>query len=261
MSLVEARPARDLAGVSVSDVLTSRARERAASSYATTALSIFAHGALISLLVVTSRSRPQGTFIPIALPVRVVSPSALQRPGSAPSAAAPSPAQKARPVIEKAAEVQKPSERALPAPGKTKKRLPEPPAPAMARTAGARSRTAGPAVELPSAGEPGGGTGTSSFGAAVSAFDADFPFAYYVEQLQSLIGANWLKPDVPSGTSCQVAFRVLRSGQVSDIRVEAASGLPYYDRAATRALYAANPLPPLPPEFRGDALGVHIRFQ
>jgi TonB family protein len=145
-------------------------------------------------------------------------------------------------------------------PDSAKKRRPEPPAPAARRAPGG---TALPSLDLPSAGDASAsGTATGlSFGAAVSNFDSDFPFAYYVEQLQSLIGANWLKPDVPPGTSCQVSFRILRSGQVTDVRVEVPSALAFYDRAATRALYAANPLPPLPPEFRGESLGVHIRFQ
>ena len=107
----------------------------------------------------------------------------------------------------------------------------------------------------------GGSPGLTNFGASVSGFDADFPFAYYAEQIQSLIGANWLKPDVPQGTACVVTFRIQRSGQVTDVKVETPSGLPFYDRAATRSIYAANPLPPLPPEFRREELGVHIRFQ
>ena len=61
--------------------------------------------------------------------------------------------------------------------------------------------------------------------------------------------------------SAVIAFRILRSGQVTDVKIEVPSGIPVYDRAATRSVYAANPLPPLPPEYRGDALGVHIRFQ
>ncbi len=106
-----------------------------------------------------------------------------------------------------------------------------------------------------------GSPGLTNFGASVSGFDADFPFAYYAEQLQSLIGANWLKPEAPSGTACVVSFHIQRSGQVTDVKVETPSGLGFYDRAATRSVYSANPLPPLPPEFRGDVLGVHIRFQ
>ena len=88
-----------------------------------------------------------------------------------------------------------------------------------------------------------------------------FPFAYYAEQLQALIGANWLKPDAPDGTACIVTFRIQRSGQVTDVKIETPSGLAFYDRAASRSIYSANPLPPLPPEFRRDELGVHIRFQ
>ena len=81
------------------------------------------------------------------------------------------------------------------------------------------------------------------------------------EQLQALIGANWLKPDAPAGTVCVVTFRIQRSGQVTDVKIETPSGLAFYDRAASRSIYSANPLPPLPPEFRRDELGVHIRFQ
>ncbi|HMM35153.1 MAG TPA: energy transducer TonB, partial [Thermoanaerobaculia bacterium] len=106
-----------------------------------------------------------------------------------------------------------------------------------------------------------GSPGLSSFGGSLSGFDSDFPFSYYAEQIQALIGANWLKPDVAEGTACVVTFRIQRSGQVTDVKVETSSGLAFYDRAAARAIYSANPLPPLPPEFRGEQLGVHIRFQ
>jgi TonB family protein len=58
-----------------------------------------------------------------------------------------------------------------------------------------------------------------------------------------------------------VTFRIQRSGQVTDVKVETPSGLAFYDRAASRSIYSANPLPPLPPEFQRDELGVHIRFQ
>ena len=56
--------------------------------------------------------------------------------------------------------------------------------------------------------------------ASVTSLDADFPFAYYVEQLLSLIGANWFKPESAEGTSCVVSFRVQRSGQVTDVKVD-----------------------------------------
>jgi len=53
----------------------------------------------------------------------------------------------------------------------------------------------------------------------------------------------------------------MRSGQVTDVKVDSSSGVSYYDRAAERAVYAANPLPPLPPDYRNESLGVHLKFQ
>lgn len=254
--------------MTVSEVLEERLRRRDAPHGAATALSLAAHAAFVVLLVLISQPRKLTTPPVLSLPVRVISPGALARLSAPPApAAAPEEAPR-RPVIEKVKEeAPPPSKAALPLPDKGKK--PKETKPAPAPRAAASSPTTSPAngaaVELPSAGAGlGGGNGSpglTNFGASVSGFDADFPFAYYAEQIQSLIGANWLKPDVPEGTACVVTFRIQRSGQVTDVKVETPSGLGFYDRAATRSVYAANPLPPLPPEFRREELGVHIRFQ
>ncbi len=236
--------------MTVSEVLEQRLRS-GEPRVAVTALSLLGHGIFILLLALISRPRPPA-FVPIALPVRVVSPSALYRPTAPPAPApapAPEPERKPRPVLEKANEAPPPSAKAMPAP-KAKKVKPAPaPQPA-------------PSIDLPSAGgSAAGAAGGLSFGTSVEGLDVDFPFSYYVEQILSLIGANWFKPDVPEGTACIVAFRIQRSGQVTDVRLDASSGLPFYDRAAVRAVYSANPLPPLPSEFQGDQLGVRLRFR
>ncbi|HEV8268081.1 MAG TPA: TonB family protein [Thermoanaerobaculia bacterium] len=228
-------------------------------------LSILAHGLFLLALAYISRPKPMAV-IPQAVPVRVVSAASLSRPAPGPAVAKPE-AAKAKPVIEKVEpEKPVPSAKAMPE-AKDKKAKPEkekPKAQPAAKVAEARPSGSGgpPALELPSAGAASGEVGgTSSFGTSVSSFDADFPFSYYVEQLLSLIGANWLKPNAPDGTFCVLTFRIQRTGQVTDVKVESPSAYSYYDRAASRALYAANPLPPLPPEFKGDQLGVHLRFQ
>ena len=252
--------------MTVSEILEERIRRPDAPHGFATALSLAAHAAFFAFLVLISQPRKLTTPPLLSLPVRVVSPGALARltaPPAAPPTEAPAPA---RPAIEKVREeAPVPSKEALPVPEKGKKAKDRVPTPAP-RPASASPRSAGngSAVELPSAGSGLGGEATpglTNFGASVSGFDADFPFAYYAEQLQSLIGANWLKPDVPAGTACVVTFRIQRSGQVTEVKVETPSGLGLYDRAATRSIYAANPLPPLPPEFRAEELGVHIRFQ
>jgi TonB family protein len=255
------------APLTVSEILARRAAGGRAPAPLAAGLSILAHAAFVVAVILTSRPRHVPTAIPISLPVRVVSPAALGRPQAAPAPVAPAPvteappeASKARPVIEK-----KPSEKIEPSPNampalKSAKAKPTPPKVA------APGKGAAPALDLPSA--PGlpsgtaGGTGaTLSFGTDVAAFDADFPFSYYVQQLVSLIGANWFRPDAPEGTVCTVSFRIQRTGQVAEVKVESGSGASYYDRAAVRAVYAANPLPPLPNDYRNEQLGVHLRFR
>jgi protein TonB len=259
--------AREAAGAprTVSEILVLRAHAGQAPAALTAGLSFLAHAAFLVAVLLAGRPRRLPVAIPISLPVRVVSPAALGRPEArpAPSPAAPvaEPAPpKARPVIEKKLDEKAvPSARAMPAP-KPAKAKPTPP------KAAAPAKGAPPAVDLPAApGVPSGTAGLTggalSFGADVAAFDADFPFSYYVQQLVSLIGANWFRPDAPDETVCTVSFRIQRSGQIADVRVETTSGVSYYDRAAVRAVFAANPLPPLPTDYRNEQLGVHLRFR
>ncbi len=255
------------APLTVSEILARRARDGRPPTTLSAGLSILAHAAFVVAVILTSRPRHVPAAIPISLPVRVVSPAAL---GRAEAAAAPAPAVpsaaaapepvKARPVIEKKHDEKvEPSPSAMPAlkPAKVK---PTPPKAALP------GKGAPPAVDLPSAaGLPNGTAGATgaalSFGADVAAFDTDFPFSYYVQQLVSLIGANWFRPEAADGTVCTVSFRIQRSGQVAEVSVESSSGVSYYDRAAVRAVYAANPLPPLPNDYRNEQLGVHLRFR
>ena len=248
--------------LTVSDILERRAAGGRTPRGLTATVSILAHAGFLAMLVVVGRPRKATVFAPMSLPVRVVSPASLGRPEAAPAPvpapAAPVPAPaKAKPVIEKPVEKVLPSAKAMPEPKKPGKA--EKPKPSAVK-----APAPGPALELPSAaGTASGATSGAgiSFGASVTSFDTDFPFAYYVEQLLSLIGANWFKPESADGTSCVVAFRILRSGQVTDVKVDGTSGVSYYDRAAARAVYAANPLPPLPPDYRNDSLGVRLKFQ
>lgn len=247
----------------VSDILERRAEGGRAPRGLTATVSVLAHAGFLALLLLVGRPRKAAVFIPMSLPVRVVSPASLGRPEAAPAPAPvaapaePAPAPKAKPVIEKPSQKILPSAKALPEPKKPAKAEKPKPSPAVAKSSG------GPALELPSAGAANGATAGAgiSFGASVTSFDADFPFAYYVEQLLSLIGANWFKPESAEGTNCVVSFRILRSGQVTDVKVDSTSDVSYYDRAAARAVYAANPVPPLPPDYRNDSLGVHLKFQ
>jgi protein TonB len=247
--------------LTVSDILTERAHVGEPPRTLVFIMSVIAHVSFLAGLALVSRPRPV-TFVPSVIRVGVVNPAALARPALAPPVPAPVPQappepKKGRPVIEKAKPEIKPSAKAMPEPKAAKKK------PEKEATSPKSPPSAEPAIELPSSptNVGAGGPGSLAFGTSVAGLDVDFPFAYYVDQLLSLIGANWLKPSVSDGTACVVSFHILRSGQITDVKLETPSGLPFYDRAAARAVYAANPLPPLPQGFNGETLGVHLRFQ
>jgi protein TonB len=97
-------------------------------------------------------------------------------------------------------------------------------------------------------------------GESASGIPSDFHFTYYVQRMLALIESRWYKPTAAPGTRAQVGFTILKDGRLEGIRLEQSSGLPSFDRAALRAIYAANPLPPLPPAYRKPSLTVHLSF-
>jgi protein TonB len=112
-------------------------------------------------------------------------------------------------------------------------------------------------------GTGGGGRGLSVGGettAGGAGIPSDFRFAYYVDRMLALIESRWYKPVVPAGTRARVGFVILKDGRLEAIQLEESSGMPSFDRAALRAIYAANPLPPLPPAYGKPSLTVHLSF-
>lgn len=111
----------------------------------------------------------------------------------------------------------------------------------------------------------GGGSGLSLGGGgdaadAAAGVPSDFQFTYYLQRMLALIESRWYKPPVPPGTRARVRYTILSSGRLEAIQLEESSGVPAFDRAALRALYAANPLPPLPPAYRKPSVTVHLAF-
>jgi periplasmic protein TonB len=179
--------------------------------------------------------RPRSKPAPVATPVPRPKPTAV-------AAATPVP----RPT---AALQPPPSEEAMPAPTPQ----PAPAATPAPQSQGSPSDTA----------DGRGGRGLSlgeGTGSRVPGIPSDFQFTYYIERMLALIESRWYKPVAGAGTRAQVRFRILANGRVEDIALEQASGNPSFDRAALRALYAANPLPPLPPAYGKSDLTVHLSF-
>jgi protein TonB len=108
---------------------------------------------------------------------------------------------------------------------------------------------------------PGGGLSLGAdVGGEIAGVPADFHFTYYIERMLALIESRWYKPPVAQGTRTRVRFRIQRDGRLDAIAIEESSGHPSFDRAALRALYASNPLPPLPPAYTQPSLTVHLSF-
>jgi TonB family protein len=73
---------------------------------------------------------------------------------------------------------------------------------------------------------------------------------YYLGQIDDKIATNWF-PNVPKGATDKdkkvvIRFRVMRSGEVRDIRVETSSGDADLDILAFAAIRKSAPFPPFP---------------
>jgi len=95
--------------------------------------------------------------------------------------------------------------------------------------------------------------------------EPDFTFLYYLNIIRNRIQEYWQPPRLVSSQSqnqqAMVMFKISRSGNISQIRVEQSSGNFLFDQAAQRALYEVAQLPPLPVEYGGNELTVHIEFE
>lgn len=107
----------------------------------------------------------------------------------------------------------------------------------------------------------GGGIG-SGIGMAIGAGDNSGGLLdhWYARQVQRRIGDNWLRSSLQGFQGRRlralVSFSIIDDGSIEGVDFEERSGDGRYDMAAYRAVLAANPLPALPPEFRGK----RIRF-
>jgi TonB family protein len=88
---------------------------------------------------------------------------------------------------------------------------------------------------------------------------SDFPFAWYLRQVQLKIAARW-EDDARAGSQPHVFFEIGRDGEMRGLLVEKSSGDPLYDAAAVRVIIEASPFPPLPEGFKDAFLRVRLSF-
>ena len=189
-----------------------------------------------------------------------------QRPASEPVAkeapAAPKPAELPQPRAASASRpvaLPRPGEKELPPLMAAAERRSTPaaaPAPSEKPGTSSEARTAVPPVPL---GRPDGSpAGVASLALEVS----NFPFTWYLQQVQRKVTEKWVQPTrtTEPGLRVVVLFEIARDGQVTTSKVEQTSGNSWYDQSALRAIIEANPFPPLPEGFPGQSLRVHFGF-
>jgi TonB family protein len=243
----------------VGEIIWERGKERFPLGVGT-ALAVILHVAIAAAFVYSSMVHPVRFISPRAVAVRLL-PAGSLKGGEAP-APAPAPPPETKKILKPAPEDEPPppTDKAVLLPEKEDKKK------AATASRPAPDRPKAPDVSLPSSGgSPGGGAGGAvgaggNVGVSGAAFDSDFQFSYYVERMLVAIGMNWFKPSQGGTVSPVVHFKIEKDGTVSDASVERSSGLPFVDRAALRAVLSSSPLPPLPAEYTGSQLGVHLKF-
>ena len=86
----------------------------------------------------------------------------------------------------------------------------------------------------------------------------------YYAQIWSRVRQNWALPQsilADRNLEAVLDVRVLRSGQVTEIRFEKRSGNSYFDQSAYRAIRKSDPFPPLPSWIQDSSVDLGIRFR
>lgn len=203
----------------------------------------FVHVLIVAALFLVRRPVSLVVPGPDVIQVALVDPSAPITPPPPPEPLAPEP-EPVAPVEDEGVKIETPK------PSKPPKPQPSPP-PRTKQNA---------AATLPSA-----QVGAAGLKGDVNVDTGDFEFTYYLVLIRNRIASNWTPPaGISTGGNevrTVVYFRIGRGGDLSDIRIESASGVEFFDHSALRAVTISDPMPPLPLGFAGGQLGVHFGFE
>jgi TonB family protein len=254
----------------VSDIIASRSEPIQGISRMVV-LSLLAHGVLVTVVLLkpdfwAGRTKAESQPMMISLggaegpdngglnqlsarPVQEVAPPEA-RPKAEPQ---PAPAPPEMTVPEPAAKSAKTATKPIEKPAE-KTTSPRPTRGAEVKTGSAVAET-GSTVQIPFGGlsTAGGGTG----GARVDA--PNFCCQPYLVTVVQLIKRNWGQNQGTAGKNT-VKFVVHRDGRITDVEVEESAGQ-LLDIASRRALLTTSTVPPLPREYVGDTLTIHLVFE
>ena len=93
----------------------------------------------------------------------------------------------------------------------------------------------------------------------VGGVDGDFPYTWYLQQVQARITTNWNRVSSTQGR-VQIYFRIAKDGSLDRVRVEIPSGNAAMDESARMAVLRSAPLQRLPEGYDSPYLGVRFWF-
>jgi TonB family protein len=105
----------------------------------------------------------------------------------------------------------------------------------------------------------GAASGTATGSGPLTLSVSDFPYAWYIRQIQGKIQEKWLGRAIP-GQQPAVVFEIRRDGRLNVLTIDRSSGNAYYDQVALRAINDASPFPPLPDDFKKPVLRIGLQF-
>lgn len=111
----------------------------------------------------------------------------------------------------------------------------------------------------------GGGGGGFGYGYGDPLGTGSFPYTYYLQIIIDRVSSNWFTAinsiDFAGEYQSVIYFKILRNGQIADLKIEQPSNLPALDLTARRAVELAAPFPPLPRDYENDYLVIHLIFE
>ncbi len=127
----------------------------------------------------------------------------------------------------------------------------------------------GGGVRIGVGGGPGSGSGGvgdglgSSFSSQIGL--SNFPFTYYLQIITARVSGNWftslVDPGIKGNFQTTVYFKIHKSGQISDLKIQESSGVRSLDLSAMRAVQTSSPFPPLPIDYEDEYLGIYLIFE
>lgn len=109
----------------------------------------------------------------------------------------------------------------------------------------------------------GGPAGSGRVGIGPNTPLGDNRLGAYAGLIRDRIAQNWQTGGLDERSErapAVVSFVILRDGSVREVRLMASSGNPNIDDTAIRAVYAASPFPPLPPQVFDSSITAQFTF-